>query len=247
MAQQPNTLPPVLQGIMNMPSPTQYTPPGSGLAGAMTSGGGLPSYEMGGQIGPGGQPVGGIQPPSPEAMGAPKQPMNADMMEMQIQEFMNSRPQELAQIKQAVMGLVQSGELTAQELNKLSQLAMAALRNPSMYPQIRQFAIQQGLATEQDIPAEYDDGLVFGIIVAARAAQGSMGGQDAMQGNVPAAQPPMPSMALGGQVPDSKSPTGEVVIKAHEKEMVMPRWLVEEKGTAFFKSMINKGPMDDKA
>ena len=57
----------------------------------------------------------------------------------------------------------------------------------------------------------------------------------------------MPSMALGGQVPDSKSPTGEVVIKAHEKEMVMPRWLVEEKGTAFFNGMINKGPMDAKA
>ena len=254
MAQQPTGLPPVLQGIMNMPSPPVTTPMGSGIASTMSAST-LPQYQMGGQVGPGGQPVpgtqgpGGLQPTSTMAGGAPAQPTNPDVMEMQIQEFMNTRPQEVAQVQEAVSMALQSGELTPQELNTAAQLATAALRNPSMYPQIRQFAIQQGLATEQDISPEYDEGFIFGLIVASRTAQNTPTGQNVMAPAqapmAPGQQAPMPSMAAGGQVPTSKSPTGEVPIMAHEKEMVIPRWLVEEKGTAFFKGMISKGPMSD--
>ena len=256
MAQQYNR-PSVLQGIMNMPYPTQVTPAGSGLAGAMGSGGGLPQIQMDGQVGPGGMPVpgtqgpGGLQPMSAGATGAPAKPTDSNVMEMQIQEFMNTRPQEVAQVQEAVSMAMQSGELTPQELNTAAQLATAALRNPAMYSQIRAFAIQQGLATEQDISPEYDEGLIFGLIVAARAGQNAPTGQNAMAPAqapmAPGMQAPMPSMGMGGQVPNSTSPTGEVPIMAHEKEMVIPKWLVEEKGTAFFKSMISKGPMSDKA
>ena len=56
MAQQPTGLPPVLQGIMNMPSPPVTTPMGSGIASTMSAST-LPQYQMGGQVGPGGQPV----------------------------------------------------------------------------------------------------------------------------------------------------------------------------------------------
>jgi hypothetical protein len=185
------------------------------------------------------------------ATGAPAKPTDSNVMEMQIQEFMNTRPQEVAQVQEAVSMAMQSGELTPQELNTAAQLATAALRNPAMYSQIRAFAIQQGLATEQDISPEYDEGLIFGLIVAARAGQNAPTGQNAMAPAqapmAPGMQAPMPSMGLGGQVPNSTSPTGEVPIMAHEKEMVIPKWLVEEKGTAFFKSMISKGPMSDKA
>jgi hypothetical protein len=256
MAQQPvNTnsldLPPLLQGILKTPTVPQNTPPMPMQAPApmqnpmpmqsLKYGGEVKkpmySYQAGGQVGPAGQPV-GLQSDMQQQGGSPSQPMNPEMMEMQVQEFMTRNPQQVQQIKNAVMEAVQTGELSIQELNQLGQLATAAMRNPSMYPQIRQFIIQQGIATEQDIPPQYDEGLIFSVILASQAAQG---GSDMMT-----ASQPMPSMGGGGQVPASMASTGEVPIMAHEKEFVIPKWLVEEKGTAFFKSMIDKGPMDAK-
>lgn len=252
MAQQPvNTnsldLPPLLQGILNTPTIPQNTPPMAMQPAprppmqSLEHGGQVKkrmySYQEGGQVGPAGQPVGLQSNMQPQAGSAP-QPMNPEMMEMQLQEFMTRNPQQVQQIKNAVMESIQTGELSLEELNQLGQLATAAMRNPAMYPQIRQFIIQQGIATEQDIPPQYDEGLIFSVILASQAAQGGT--------NMMMASQPMPSMGSGGQVPTSMASTGEVPIMAHEKEFVIPRWLVEEKGTAFFKSMIDKGPMDAK-
>lgn len=242
MAQQPvNTnsldLPPLLQGILNTPTIPQNTPPMQSLEHGGQVKKRMYSYQEGGQVGPAGQPVGLQSNMQPQAGSAP-QPMNPEMMEMQLQEFMTRNPQQVQQIKNAVMESIQTGELSLEELNQLGQLATAAMRNPAMYPQIRQFIIQQGIATEQDIPPQYDEGLIFSVILASQAAQGGT--------NMMMASQPMPSMGSGGQVPTSMASTGEVPIMAHEKEFVIPRWLVEEKGTAFFKSMIDKGPMDAK-
>ena len=249
-------LPPVLQSLMSMPV--------AGGQAAMQSGmqelrqlGILPTYQEGGMVGPGGMPIrpqGGLAP-----AGQPAEPLSAQAMELEIQKFVQQNPQQVQQMQQAIMSGLQSGEITMQELNMMTQLAKVAAQNPQMYPQIRQFAIQQGIATEQDLPQEYDQGLVFAILLAAKAAQtqsqgGAMQPQQgappvpAPQGGMPmggmpqaAMQAPVASMRMGGPLPtNSKNKDGSVPIIAHEGEYVIPSDVVRRKGTDFFDKMIGK-------
>lgn len=195
-----------------------------------------PGYEAGGMIGPGGEPIrAGIAP-----QGSTQQAMQPQMLEMQIENFLNTRPQEVQQIQQAVMEALQTGELTQPELNQLSQLATTVLRNPAIYPQVRQFVINQGLASAQDIPEQFDEGLIFSIIVAARAANTATNGQNMMTGGSPQAavnlQQPLPSMAQGGVVNGREDKP--VDIRAHEGEYVVPKRVVEMKGREFFDKLL---------
>ena len=244
-------LPPALASILSVgtsaPSAPAQQTRGAGLTSGMTGPQSfVPSYEAGGMIGPGGMPQPMGMPPVAGGVGLAEQgqagqPMPPQMLEMQLNQFATQHPQELAQIRQSITQALQSGELTQQELNMMTQLATVASQNPEMYPYVRQFAIQQGIATEQDLPPQYDQGLVFVIMLAARAAQQDMGGQDVMQGGEPAmAGQPIPSMARGGPVPDSKKTDGSVLINAHEGEYVIPRRVVEMKGKEFFDSLVEK-------
>jgi len=204
----------------------------------------FPSYEEGGMIGPGGMPM------RPTGVAPPSQPnMSSDQLEAEIQRMMQENPQAVQQIQQAIMSAMQTGELTSQELNMMVQLATVASQNPQMYPQIRQFAIQQGIATEEDLPPQYDQGLVFVILLAARASQQqAQGGTSMAAGQAPqipqaATQPPVASMMSGGALPTkSANADGSVPIIAHEGEYVIPRDIVLKKGTEFFDKLIGKGP-----
>jgi hypothetical protein len=113
--------------------------------------------------------------------------------------------QMVQQIQNTIQAGLQSGELTQQELNMAVQLATVALQNPEMYPYVRNFAIQQGLADEQSLSPQYDEGLLFVILLAARIAQQNMGGQNMIQGGSPAMAGGQPQMAManGGQVGDA--------------------------------------------
>jgi len=273
-------LPPALASILSMgssPAPAMAPDMQGGMPGGMQSGmqGGMPggmqeavpSYEQGGMIGPGGMPeyVPGMQDGMQGGMpgGAPTaglsepgqsgqgEPMSPQMIEMQVNQFATQNPQQIAEIRQAIMQVMQSGELTQQELNMIVQLATVAAQNPDMYPYVRNFAIQQGIATPQDIPEQYDQGLVFVLLLAARAIQTDTGGQDMMQGGTPAmaGQQPaapqpqggaIPSMAKGGMTPDSKKADGSVLINAHEGEYVVPANVVKMKGREFFDSLVEK-------
>lgn len=217
-------LPPALSRLLSMPSP----------------GGAIPKYAAGGMVGPGGAP----QPTTAGVSQSPRQgtPMDPQMMEMQVNQFAAQNPQQVAQIRDTIMQEMQSGELTQQELNMVVQLATVAARNPEMYPYVRKFAIQQGIAAEADLPQQYDQGLVLVLLVAARAVQQDMGGQNMMQGGTPAAagQTAMPSMASGGPVPPSAKSDGGVIIEAHEGEYVIPKKVVEMKGKEFFDSLVQK-------
>ena len=248
---------PALAGILNVGStgvPAERTNPSAGLSGAMRSGSSFaPSYQQGGMIGPGGMPdmsgtQAGVNPNIVGQGGA----MSPQMLEMQINQFATQHPQQLAQIRQVILQLFQSGELSQEELNMIVQLAQVAAQNPEMYPYVRRFAIQQGIAAEQDLPPQYDQGLVFVLLLAARAVQADLGGQNMMQGGSPmmaggpevsAAQVSsgaMPSMARGGEVPASKKSDGSVLINAHEGEYVIPANVVKMKGKEFFDSLVEK-------
>lgn len=265
-------LPPALASILSMGSPapsTQPTPQTSGLSSGMTNMGSfVPSYQAGGMIGVGGmpEPMGGMSEqmagmasaPAPMTAGLaeqgqmPQGGMTPQMMDMQVNQFATQHPQQVAQIRESIMEVLQTGELTQQELNTIVQLATVAAQNPEMYPYVRNFAIQNGIATDQDLPQEYDQGLVFVLLLAARAIQADIGGQNMMQGGTPAmaagpditssqvSSGAIPSMAKGGMTPDSKKADGSVLINAHEGEYVIPKRVVEMKGKEFFDNLVEK-------
>ena len=232
-------LPPALASILNVGAGTSAAPtPSAGLSAAFGQRQSfVPSYQVGGMIGPGGMP---------DMAGAPQAaqpaPMAPQMLEMQINQFASQHPQQLAQIRAAVMQALQSGELTQQELNMIVQLATVAAQNPEMYPNVRRFAIQQGIAAEQDLPQQYDQGLVFVLLLAARAVQADLGGQNIMQGGSPAMAggQAIPSMSEGGMTPRSKKSDGSVLINAHEGEYVIPANVVKMKGREFFDNLVEK-------
>jgi hypothetical protein len=254
----PTAIPPALASLLNMGSssaPSMAPTPAAGLSGGMASQQSfVPSYQAGGMIGAGGmpEPMNAGLAPQGQAGQAGQTPMSPQMLEMNINQFANQHPQQVAQIRQAVMQGLQSGELTQQELNMMVQLATVAAQNPEMYSYVRNFAIQQGIATEQDIPPEYDQGLIFTMLLIGRSMQANVGGQDMMQGGSaamaggPAVTAPqvssgaIPSMAKGGMTPDSKKADGSVLINAHEGEYVIPANVVKMKGKEFFDSLVEK-------
>jgi len=212
-----------------------------------------PTYAQGGMVGQGGQPVrpAGMNPQA-QAQGN----MSPQMIEMQIQEFMRTQPQAVAQIQQAIMAGYQTGELTPEEMNQGGQLAMTALQNPDMYPYLRRFAIQQGLATEQDLPADFDQGLVITIIIAFRAAQQMIGqmGMGGSMGTAPMVNPAeLPQMrdggivtagdhaAMGGKVKGAGTGTSDSIpIRVSAGEYVIPAKVVQAKGKDFFDALLKK-------
>jgi hypothetical protein len=261
--------PPVTQDNMNQ----QQFNPSVGLSSGMGQSNPtfMPSYAAGGMVGGGGMPdmqgmgVGGMQgmqgmqgapampggQPGLQPQGAKPANMNSQQLELQLQDFMRKNPQAVQQIASAIEAGVQSGEVTPEELNQAGQLALTALQNPEMYPYIRKFAIEQGFADEQSLSPEYDQGLVFTILLAVRS-MGSQGGQPPMQ-----SPEQMQSFAMGGMV-DGKVTAGEdgssggkvegpgtgtsdsVPIRVSTGEYVIPAHVVKMKGKEFFDSMLEK-------
>lgn len=185
------------------------------------------SYAAGGMVGPEGQPV-GLQPQgAPPAPAAPQ--MDAGDLNAQVNQFIQQHPEEVQRIHEAIQMELQSGELTEEQLHQMVQLATVAAQNPEMYPQIRQYALQQGMATEQDLPEQMDQGMIFSLLIAGQALQGPQ----TPEGHVP-------SMAAGGSVPGAKTKQKGVVIEAHEGEYVVPKNVVMMKGKEFFDKLIEK-------
>jgi len=256
-------IPPALASILNVgasAAPVGRSAPAAGLSGGMGGSATFaPSYQDGGMIGPGGMPdMSGAGMNAGTGVGVTEQAtgqggaMSPQMLEMQVNQFATQNPQQVEAIRVAIQQVMQTGELTQQELNMVVQLATVAAQNPEMYPYVRKFAIQNGIATEQDLPPQDDQRLVFVLLLAARAIPAELGGQNMMQGGSPAmaggpeisasqvSSGAVPSMAKGGMTPNSKKSDGSVLINAHEGEFVIPANVVKMKGKEFFDSLIEK-------
>ena len=194
-----------------------------------------PSYAAGGVVS-----ANGPAPPSGLAPQGAQQGKAISMQQMQadMQRVMQQHPQEIMKLRKVIEAGLQSGELTPQELNMGIQLATAAAQNPALWPQLRRFAIEQGLGTEQEIPQQYDAGMVYTMLLAAKASQMGAGGQQGMPQSQ--GQPPQTAMRTGGEVPKSNNPDGSVAINAHKGEYVIPEHIVRAKGTDFFDKLIGK-------
>ncbi len=181
-------LPPTIASLLDMgaiepPMQNPYTGIGDTF-------GGMPSsYQVGGQVGPGGQPIlppgvggqaqmpMGAQPqmstatqPGLAPPGAAPRISNTQLMQ-EAQRFAQRNPRQAQQIQMAVQQEIQSGSLTMQELNLLVQLATVAMQNPEIYPQLRAMAIRENLFTEQEISQQFDPGLLFTILIMGQALQ----------------------------------------------------------------------------
>jgi hypothetical protein len=241
-------LPPVLAGLMSMAPatppqtamPMAPMQPQAGLSTGMTGGSSfMPQYQEGGEVMP---PTSvGVNPEMQAG-----QPMSGQMLEMQLNQFASQHPQQVQQVKQAITEVLQTGELTPQELNMVVQLASVAAQNPEMYPYVRKFAIQQGIATEQDLPAQYDQGLVFILLLVGRAMQKQIGMGQGMEsesegedeGDEYELEATIPTMKEGGAMKNPQSKP--VLAMLHTGEYVIPEHIVRQKGTAFFDKMIGK-------
>jgi len=197
-----------------------------------------PTYQEGGMVGPGGMPMrpAGIQP----QQGAEANPQ---MLEMQVNEIMSQNPEVVARIRAGIEAGIQSGELDANELNTIIQLAKTVMQNPEMYPQIRQMAISRGIATEADLPAQFDQGLVMAIIAAGKSMEADV---QIEGGQAPMPQPPVQEMEFGGMVNGPSHDQGGVRVKmqgggeieVEGGEYVIPKDVVKKKGTDFFDKML---------
>jgi hypothetical protein len=178
---------------------------------------------------PGMPATSGLQSPAME-QGAAEGPLSMDVINQELQTMMQNNPQMVQELRAELTALMQSGELTPQELNQAVQLAQAALQNPEIYPQLRAFAIEQGIGTEEDIPQEYDQGMLIMMVIAGRALQEGGGGQG--QG-----QMPVPSFQEGGPVV-GKMPGAPVVAEVHDGEFVIPSDVVRRIGEEKLEKMI---------
>ena len=183
-------------------------------------------------------PPAGLQPQMAQG------PMNPAMMDGQINQTMSQNPEMVARIRAAIEAGIQSGELDINELNMIIQLAKTVQQNPAMYPQIRQMAIQRGLIPAEEIPEQYDEGLITAIIMASKAMEADVQieSADGMQ--------PQPTQMMneGGVLIGPSHAQGGIPVKVagvnnaemEGGEYVIPKNVVRAKGTEFFDKMLKQ-------
>lgn len=188
MANEPSLdLPPQIVALLDMGSSSINPMPGE-----------VQSYQEGGMV----------QPAGVQAAGIPTgQPMNSQMIEMAINQSAAQNPELVARVRAGIEAGLQSGEINMEDLNMAIELAKTVAQNPAMYPQVRQFVIQKGLATAEELPPEYDEAIVIALLIAAKAMATDVEFTDrpSLQPGQPA---PIQDMKAGGElkeVPEGNS------------------------------------------
>ena len=117
--------------------------------------------------------------PAGSPAGLPQQPaaqVPQEDLQAELDRFMSNNPEVVRKVQEALQAAIEEGAVTPQDLQLAVQMALAAAQDPAMYPQLRQMATQRGLATEEDLPQEYDQGIVFALLIAGAAMSGQQGG-----------------------------------------------------------------------
>ena len=216
----------------------------------------LGNYATGGMVGqppvgmapPSAPPQAGLSPPM-TAQGAqsqtpqqPQPPANPQMFDSNAADLLNQHPEVKQQIQKAVQQALASGQLTMQEAQLGVQLAQACINNPALWPQLRAFAIQNGLATDAQIPQQYDQGLVMAILIAAKAVQDPNNGGGAKGRYATGGMITGPGNGTSDSIP-ATTDTGNS-IKVSNGEFIIPKHVVMAKGTDFFNKMIESYNQD---
>ena len=155
-----------------MPGPLKLSNPHTAVTGAstLTKAGqqDIPRFAQGGLVpAAAGAPA---QAAAPASSAAPT-PVGLPQMEAEAQRLAQQNPEVMQQIQQALQQALTSGNLTPQQLNMAIEMAKAAAQNPELYPRLRDLAVQQGLVDEDELPPQYDPGIVMALITAGTAIQ----------------------------------------------------------------------------
>lgn len=246
-------VPPALTSLLNMS--TVMTPPN-------TVSSSIPTYQLGGMVGPGGEPVRPNIPGLPGLAGPSQGGLGPQQMELEARRFVQQNPQQVAEIRTAIEEALADGDITMDQVQLLTNMAKVALQNPEMYPALKQAIVSRGILEDDELPPEFDQGTMFILLLIGQIMQ-SPSSQPGMQvaGGV---QPPVapggdqmqqsiPSMKKGGALPmksemDDEEDDGEddkeddseggILIMAHEGEYVVPAKVVRAKGTEFFDKIV---------
>lgn len=159
-------------------------------------------------------------------------------------------PQTKQAIAAAAQRAISSGQVTPDEVQMMARVAEAAMYNPSLYPQLRQFVAEQGMTP---LPPAYDPSVVTKIMAMARVMQEMQ--PMTPPGQVPPTdqaqmQSPVPGMRQGGflQGPGTgrsdsigtvNESSGEPVRVANG-EYVIPAHVVKAKGREFFDNLLRR-------
>jgi hypothetical protein len=164
---------------------------------------------------------------------------------MQINQSAAQSPEMIARIRAGIEAGLKSGELNMEDLNMAIELAKTVAQNPAMYPQVRQFVIQKGLATESELPVQYDEAIVIALLLAAKAMATDIEFTDRppLQSGQPA---PVQDMQDGGVLKGPAHSDGGIPVKVagvdnaemEGGEYVIPKKVVMAKGTEFFDKML---------
>jgi hypothetical protein len=242
-------------------APQPITPGATPSATATAAGNGTapimqgPGYATGGTVGAppnGAQPPQGGQPTGLAPQGGAPTPMNASMVDAQTQDMLARNPQIGAKMKAVVDQAIQSGEINPQQCHVVVQLAQACINNPALWPQLRQWAVSQGLCGPNDLPQQYDQGLVVAILAAAKVYDHGGNATNAMMGQ-PQGQVTPPQgqgFAMGGKISGPGTGTSDSIqahntttgkpLKVSNGEYIVPQHVVAAKGTEFFDNLVNK-------
>jgi hypothetical protein len=140
-------------------------------------------------------------PQAPENQASPGQtmPFSEDLSSIKS-ALANQNPEAIAQYDQGMEAAIQGIDVPVEQLQVLLQGLEYILKNEKEYPQIRQQLISGGVATEEDLPEQFDRGYFMTMLVVTQEAinrkQGS-GGISTMGGMPPMPQPPQ-GFAQGG-------------------------------------------------
>lgn len=180
-----------------------------------------------------------VRPGQPMQPGQPQQQLSPKDIEAQAAQLVNANREATEKVRALIQYALDTGELTPDELNMMIQLAKVAASNPASYPQVRQFAIQNGLGTEAEIPAQYDQGLILLIIAVGKTLQSGQGnmlaGQPPPQGQAPQTQGGLPSYSRGGMTGDQAH-----VAVVHDNEYVIPKEALLYHGKKTFDKLVEQ-------
>jgi hypothetical protein len=245
-------VPPALTSLLNMS--TVMTPPD-------TASSSIPSYQLGGMVGPGGEPIRPNIPGLPGLAGPSQGGLGPQQMELEARRFVQQNPQQVAEIRTTIEEALADGDITMDQVQLLTNMAKVALQNPEMYPALKQAVVARGVLEDDELPPEFDQGTMFILLLIGQIMQqpsGSPGVAQAAGGTTPPAAPgsaqmqqTIPSMKKGGALPmksemddeedddeDDDESKGGILIMAHEGEYVVPAKVVRAKGTEFFDKLV---------
>ena len=170
-------------------------------------------------------------------------------VQQRVQQVMRD-PAALQRLVSRPMALLQSGELTSEEVMTLGRVAEAAMYNPALYPQLRAFVAEQGMTP---LPPSFDPSIITNILVISKVLQAQMPGTPA--GEVPPTEQaqvdqPVPGFGNGGYIrgpgtgrSDSIGTINEssgAPVKVANDEYIIPAHVVRAKGREFFDNLLQR-------